>query len=291
MLDDATRGGHPDCCSLGHAGKRFKLHLSQQDRQIVVGLQNQRADHTRWLPLRTNRSERNPLVLRNIFTCSSRAMLRQRKHAPPEETGVRSIRLAYDTVIRQSIGSLRRRTKLQLPKLCIGDHKKAAVEYAESVGLADEWYPGWDPLEIPDLDGIVSPANTIGEMSGGYDLALRTAYQRQRIFVQPIVQKSILDAPIYLGDARAIRVGGRIPWLIVVPTVLGKNDSYGKMQSTTPSADFISKSTYHLMVAAMQNSISRVGTVLLGAGVGGLNYIASVNAMANGYFQFLDEFQ
>ena len=180
---------------------------------------------------------------------------------------------------------------MALPILCIGDRKFAAVEYAKNCGLGDEWYPGWDPLAIPTLDGIVSPANTIGEMSGGYDLSLRTAYQRQKIAIQPIVQQSIREKTIHLGEARALYVGGSIPWLIVVPTVIGKNDEHGLMQSTTPNADIISKGTYRLMSAAMDAGLARIGTVLLGAGVGGMSYINSVNAMADGYFQFLDDFQ
>ena len=180
---------------------------------------------------------------------------------------------------------------MALPILCIGDRKFAAVEYAKNYGLGDEWYPGWDPLAIPTLDGIVSPANTIGEMSGGYDLSLRAAYQRQKVAIQPIVQQSIREKAIHLGEARALHVGGSIPWLIVVPTVIGKNDEYGLMQSTTPNADIISKGTYSLMVAAMDAGLARIGTVLLGAGVGGMSYINSVNAMADGYFQFLDDFQ
>ncbi|MDA9224711.1 hypothetical protein N9P17_07385 [Tateyamaria sp.] len=180
---------------------------------------------------------------------------------------------------------------MPLPILCLADRKSAAIEYAESQGLADEWYPGWDPLAIPELDGIISPANTIGEMSGGYDLALRTAYQRQKIAIQPIVQNSIRNKPIHLGEARAIQVGGQIPWLLVVPTVVGKNDTHGSLQSTTPGTDIISLGTYNFLVEAMTAGLSRVGTVLLGAGVGGLNYMKSVDAMAEGYFQFLDEYQ
>ncbi len=180
---------------------------------------------------------------------------------------------------------------MPLPTLCLADRKSAAVEYAKSQGLADEYFPGWDPLAIPQLDGIVSPANTIGEMSGGYDLVLRRAYQRQKIAIQPIVQHSIRNKPIHLGEARAIHVGALIPWLIVVPTVLGKNDAFSTMQSTTPGADIVTKGTYNLMVEAMNSGVTRIGTVLLGAGVGGMNYMVSVNAMAEGYFKFLDEYQ
>lgn len=180
---------------------------------------------------------------------------------------------------------------MTLPTLCLGDRKPAAIKYAEAQGLADEWYPGWDPLSIPDLDGIVSPANTIGEMSGGYDLTLRNAYQRQKIAIQPIIQSSIRSTPIFLGDARAIRVGGDIPWIIVVPTVIGKNDRFGFMQSITPGPDIVSKATYNMMIASLNAGLRRIGTVLLGAGVGGLNYMESVNAMSEGYFRFLDEYQ
>ena len=180
---------------------------------------------------------------------------------------------------------------MTLPILCIADRKSAAVDYSKNYGLGDEWYPGWDPLAISGLDGIVSPANTIGEMSGGYDLALRTAYQRQKIAVQPIVQESIRKEAIHLGEARALHVGGIIPWLIVVPTVVGKNDDFGRMQSTTPSADVISKGTYNMMLSAMNAGLVRIGTVLLGSGVGGMSYMNSVSAMADGYFQFLDEYQ
>jgi O-acetyl-ADP-ribose deacetylase (regulator of RNase III) len=178
-----------------------------------------------------------------------------------------------------------------LPILCIADRKSAAVEHAEKLGLGDEWYPGWDPLEIPNIDAVVSPANTLGEMSGGYDLVLRNAYQHQKIAIQPIVQESLRASPMELGDARAVPTGGKIPCLIVVPTVLGKNDGYGKMQSRTPHVDVLRRGTYNLMKAAVEQSILRVGTVLLGAGVGGINYMNVIEAMSEGYFDFLDEYQ
>lgn len=180
---------------------------------------------------------------------------------------------------------------MSLPELHIADRKTAAVEHAKKIGLGDCWYPGWDPLAIQNLDAIVSPANTIGEMSGGYDLVLRTAYQRQSIFIQPIVQQSIRLVPIHLGEARAIKVGGKIPWLIVVPTVVGKNNSGGSLQSLTPSLDTIRSGTMNMMKEANRVGVKNVGTVLLGAGVGGLDYMKSVAAMAEGYFDFLDMYQ
>jgi O-acetyl-ADP-ribose deacetylase (regulator of RNase III) len=180
---------------------------------------------------------------------------------------------------------------MSLPTLCIADRKPAAVEHAKKIGLGDEWYPGWDPLEIPNIDAIVSPANTIGEMSGGYDLTLRNAFQHQKIAIQPIVQNSLHETPITLGEARIVRTGGKIPWLIVVPTVIGKNDNHGKMQSRTPHSDILVRGTYNLMREATNFGVQRIGTVLLGAGVGGINYLKVVEAMAEGYFEYLDEFE
>jgi O-acetyl-ADP-ribose deacetylase (regulator of RNase III) len=180
---------------------------------------------------------------------------------------------------------------LKVPELIIADRKVAAVEHAKKVGLGDKWYPGWDPLAVPDLEAIVSPANTIGEMSGGYDLALRNAYQRQKIAVQPIVQKSLRERELLLGQARALKVGGAVPWLVVVPTVIGKNDSYGQLQSRVPSLDIIAKGTYNLMLEAYGIGVKNVGTVVLGAGVGGVNYLSAIEAMSEGYFDFLDDHQ
>lgn len=180
---------------------------------------------------------------------------------------------------------------MSLPILCVADRKSAAVEHAEKLGLGDEWYPGWDPLEIPNIDAIVSPANTLGEMSGGYDLVLRNAYQHQKIAIQPIVQENLRKSPLELGEACAVATGGKIPWLIVVPTVLGKNDAHGKLQSRTSHVDVLRRGTYNLMRAALACDASRIGTVLLGAGIGGINYMHAIAAMSEGYFDFLDEFQ
>ena len=45
------------------------------------------------------------------------------------------------------------------------------------------------------------------------------------------------------------------------------------------------------MTAAMDAGFARIGTIILGAGVEGMSYVDSVNAMADGYLQFLDDFQ
>jgi len=70
-----------------------------------------------------------------------------------------------------------------------------------------------------------------------------------------------------------------------------QNDRFGLMQSITPGPDIVSKATYNMMIVSLNAGLRRIGTVLLGAGVGGLNYMESVNAMSEGYFRFLDEYQ
>jgi O-acetyl-ADP-ribose deacetylase (regulator of RNase III) len=177
-----------------------------------------------------------------------------------------------------------------VPDLILGDTKTHIIELAEQMGIGDEWVRG-DPMSV-NLDAIVSPANTIGEMSGGYDLKIRTYFEKyQKIPLQQIVQKSIQDKPMVVGQARAIKVGGTIPWIIIVPTVIGRNDSFGKMQTKTPSLDIVHKGTYNFMKAAQQAGIKRVGSVLLGAGVGGGDPRKCLEAMGEGYFDFLDEVQ
>ena len=171
------------------------------------------------------------------------------------------------------------------PTLVFGDTKRAVVQKAEEMSLGDEFVAG-DPL-TRKLDAIVSPANTIGEMSGGYDLVIRNFYANQKIDVQSKIQQNLLKRPIKLGEARAIKIGGRVPWLIVVPTVLGKVGAGFK--STTPSVDVIEKGTYNFMMEAHRKNIKRVGSVLLGGGVGEMNPMMALKAMVAGYDDAYDD--
>ena len=65
----------------------------------------------------------------------------------------------------------------QVPKLIFGDSKHSTVDQAQKMGLGEEWVYG-DPM-AQELNAIVSPANTVGEMSGGYDLVIRNRLGRQ----------------------------------------------------------------------------------------------------------------
>ena len=164
------------------------------------------------------------------------------------------------------------------------------VETARKLNLGEEWVFG-DPMSVA-LDAVVSPANTIGEMSGGYDLVIRNTLGAA---VQKIVMQSLESSPLYLGQARAIKTDLKIPWVIVVPTVVGKGagtagpTSVGSLQSTTPSPDVVERGAYNLMMEAFRNGISRVGSVLLAGGVGGMNSETALKAMLNGYLLAYDE--
>ncbi len=60
---------------------------------------------------------------------------------------------------------------MEVPSLIFGDLNPSVVEAAKKMNLGEEWVFG-DPMSVP-LHAIVSPANTLGEMSGGYDLVIR----------------------------------------------------------------------------------------------------------------------
>tara|TARA_R110002072_G_C7974114_1_gene535140 strand:- start:243 stop:824 length:582 start_codon:yes stop_codon:yes gene_type:complete len=178
-----------------------------------------------------------------------------------------------------------------IPELIFGDQNLAVVERARKMGLGCDWVDG-DPMKT-SLDAIVSPANTVGEMSGGYDLVIRN---RLGSGVERTVMASLEQSPLYLGHARALKIESSIiPWIIVVPTVVGKlagsggNTEVGSLQSKTPSAGVIENGTYNLMMEAHKHGISRIGTVLLGGGVGGMNADEALVAMNNGYFRAYEE--
>ena len=177
----------------------------------------------------------------------------------------------------------------EVPVLVFGDRNAAVVEQAKKIGLGEEFIQG-DPMNA-DIDAIVSPANTVGEMSGGYDLVIRN---RLGVAVETAVMKSLEKNKIYLGQARTFDTGHpKIKKLIVVPTVVGSlvggNNEVGTIQSLTPSVDVIEIGAYNLLMEAYRNGIKRVGSVLLGGGVGGVRKEVALKAMLAGYGKAYDE--
>jgi len=176
-----------------------------------------------------------------------------------------------------------------VPTMIFGDINLAVVAKAEAIGLGDEWIKG-DPMNATNLDAVVSPANTVGEMSGGYDLVIRN---RLGATVENIAMKSLAEEKIYLGQCRVVKSGnGIIPNLMIVPTVVGAlsggNTSAGTLQSKT-DPEVIRKATYNMMMEAFNNGIERFATVLLGAGVGGVDTETAMKMMWIGYLDAYDE--
>ena len=178
---------------------------------------------------------------------------------------------------------------VEVPILVFGDRTPYIVERAQKIGLGEEFVNG-DPMTT-DIDAIVSPANTIGEMSGGYDLVIRN---RLGITVEKVIMESLAENKLYLGQARTFDTGNpKIKKIIVVPTVAGAmhggNTSVGTLQTLTPSLDVIERGTYNLMMEAYKHNVKKVGTVLLGGGVGGTRKDEALRAMLEGYGKAYDE--
>jgi len=176
-----------------------------------------------------------------------------------------------------------------IPILVFGDKTQSVVDRAKAIGLGEEWVTG-DPMNAR-LDAIVSPANTVADMSGGYDLVIRNRLGTQ---VEDIARNSVDRTPIFLGQARVVDTKNTlIPHMIIVPTVVGAlaggNSEVGSLQSRTPSEDVIERGTYNFMMAAYQSGLNRVGSVLLGGGVGGVNKEIALKAMLVGYLKAYDQ--
>jgi O-acetyl-ADP-ribose deacetylase (regulator of RNase III) len=176
-----------------------------------------------------------------------------------------------------------------IPTMIFGDINREVVNKAKKIGLGDEYIMG-DPMNAANLDAIVSPANTVGEMSGGYDLIIRN---KLGTIVEDIAMKSLAAEKIYLGQCRVVKSGnGIIPNLMIVPTVVGAlvggDTLAGTLQSKT-DPEVIKKAAYNMMFEAYKNGIARFATVLLGGGVGGVDADLALKMMLEGYLEAYDE--
>lgn len=74
--------------------------------------------------------------------------------------------------------------------------------------------------EIPDITAVVSPANSFGFMTGGFDLYLSQFFGWSlQEKVQRIIHQSH-DGELLVGKAFAVQTGhDTVPWVIVAPTM------------------------------------------------------------------------
>ncbi len=100
-------------------------------------------------------------------------------------------------------------------KIIIADHNKSTIS------SINECNPSFDvelgnPLAF-DIDAVVSPANTMGIMNGGYDAVLRRYFG---VGIEYTVRMYFDKFQIDVGEAIAVKTGHpKVEWLIVTPTV------------------------------------------------------------------------
>ena len=157
-------------------------------------------------------------------------------------------------------------------KVLIADNNQSVITAVEEYDPTFEFAYG-NPLAF-DIDAVVSPANTRGIMSGGFDGVLR------RFFGAAIEVKarSFLDEnPLDVGQAVAIRTSHEtIKWLILAPTVNFIGNGFSGGATISYSCGF------NAVMAASKAGAQKLGMTGLGTGVGGLDIRKSIRHQCDG---------
>ena len=161
--------------------------------------------------------------------------------------------------------------------ILIADHNKSTI------ASINECNPSFDvelgnPLAF-DIDAVVSPANTMGIMNGGYDAVLRR-YFGIEYMVKQYLDKFNLD----VGEAIAVKTGhSKVEWLIVTPTVSVTGEGLSGHASVSYSC------AYNAVKAAYAKGIQYLGMTGLGSGVGQLDRRISAKQQVQGIEDALNE--
>ena len=164
-------------------------------------------------------------------------------------------------------------------KIIIADHNKSTIS------SINECNPSFDvelgnPLAF-DIDAIVSPANTMGIMNGGYDAVLRRYFG---IAIEYTVQKYLEKLKIDVGQAIAVKTGHpKVHWLIVTPTVSVTGEGLSGHESVSYAC------AYNSVKVAHERGVKYLGMTGLGSGVGGLDRRASAMQQIQGIEDALSE--
>lgn len=154
----------------------------------------------------------------------------------------------------------------------IADHNKLVQNALKDYDPTFEWHDG-NPLAF-DIDAVVSPANTLGIMNGGFDAALRRQFGNT---LEYRVRMSIKENPIPVGEARAIQtVDPKVKWLIVSPTVSISADGLSGHASVSYAA------AYKSVLAAHAAGATSLGMTGLGTGAGGLKIREAIFQQCDG---------
>ena len=164
-------------------------------------------------------------------------------------------------------------------KIIIADHNKSTIASINECNPSFEVEEG-NPLAF-DIDAVVSPANTMGIMNGGYDAVLRRYFG---IAIEYTVQKYLDKFKIDVGQAIAVKTGHpKVNWLIVTPTVSVTGEGLSGHESVSYAC------AYNSVKAAHERGVKYLGMTGLGSGVGGLDRRASARQQVQGIEDALSE--
>ena len=157
-------------------------------------------------------------------------------------------------------------------KVLIADHNKSTIASLQECNPSFEVEAG-NPLAF-DIDAVVSPANTMGIMNGGYDAVLRRYFG---IGIEYTVQKYLAKYNIDVGQAIAVKTGHpKVHWLIVTPTVSVTGEGLSGHESVSYAC------AYNAVKVAHQRGVKYLGMTGLGSGVGGLDRRVSARQQFQG---------
>ena len=164
--------------------------------------------------------------------------------------------------------------------ILIADHNKSTI------ASINECNPSFDvelgnPLAF-DIDAVVSPANTMGIMNGGYDAVLRRYFG---VGIEYTVRQYFDKFKLDVGEAIAVITGhSKVEWLIVTPTVSVTGEGLSGHVSVSYSC------AYNAVKAAHEKGVQYLGMTGLGGGVGGLDRRVSAKQQVQGIEDAMNEF-
>ena len=164
--------------------------------------------------------------------------------------------------------------------ILIADHNKSTI------ASINECNPSFDvelgnPLAF-DIDAVVSPANTMSIMNGGYDAVLR---RYSGVGIEYTVKQYFDKFKLDVGEAIAVITGhSKVEWLIVTPTVSVTGEGLSGHASVSYSC------AYNAVKVAHEKGVKYLGMTGLGSGVGGLDRRVSAKQQVQGIEDAMNEF-
>ena len=164
-------------------------------------------------------------------------------------------------------------------KIIIADHNKSTISSINECNPSFEVEEG-NPLAF-DIDAVVSPANTMGIMNGGYDAVLRRYFG---VGIEYTVRMYFDKFQLDVGEAIAVKTGhSKVEWLIVTPTVSVTGEGLSGHETVSYSC------AYNAVKTAHQRGVKYLGMTGLGSGVGALDRRVSARQQVQGIEDALSE--